>query len=39
MSRIGAVAATFLFRGAFQKQNLSGAVARLPGVAGECGSR
>jgi len=34
-SGIGAVAATFLFRGCFRKQNLSGAVARLQGVAGE----
>ena len=35
MSGIGAAAATFLFRGCFQKQNLSGAVARLRGVAGK----
>ena len=35
MSGIGAAAATFLFRGCFRKQNLSGAVARLRGVAGK----
>jgi len=35
MSGIGVVAATFLFRGGFQKQNLSDTVARLLGVAGK----
>jgi len=35
MSGIRVAAATFLFRGCFRKQNLSGAVARLRGVAGK----